>query len=105
MDGAYFLYHSIGMYPGKASDLAAAMAGFAAVWGKADDAQWGAVLPLRHRFIDRWRGILNAAPGTVTATEHVTAAFHAVLAALPESVIQSVTLKVSTQGGVKITDS
>lgn len=27
------------------------------------------------------------------------------LAALPESVIQSVTLKVSTQGGVKITDS
>ncbi len=84
MDGAYFLYHSIGMYPGKARDLAAAMADFAGVWGKADDAQWGHVLPLRQRFIDRWRGIYNAAPGTVTTTEHVTAAFHAVLTALPE---------------------
>ncbi len=45
MNGAYFLYHSIGMYPGKVADMAAAMAGFAAVWGTADDAQWGTVLP------------------------------------------------------------
>ncbi len=83
MDGAYFLYHSIGMYPGKARDLAAAMADFALVWGTANDAQWGHVLPLRQRFIDRWRGILNAAPGTVTTCESVTAAVHAILTALP----------------------
>ncbi len=41
MNGAYFLYHSIGMYPGKARDMAAAMADFALLWGTADDAQWG----------------------------------------------------------------
>ena len=88
MDGAYFLYHSIGMYPGKTRDLTAAMAGFAEVWGRADDAQWSYVLPLRDQFIDRWRAILNADPGTVTACENVTAAFHAVLSALPQGHLQ-----------------
>jgi len=83
MDNGYFLYHSIGMYPGKAADLAAAMAAMAEVWGRADDAQWGYVLPLRDRFIGCWQAILNAGPGTVTACENVTAAFHAVLSALP----------------------
>ena len=84
MDGAYFLYHSIGMYPGKARDLATAMAGFAEVWGGVNDAQWGHVLPLRQRFVERWQSILNAAPGSVTTCESVTAGFHAVLSALPE---------------------
>ncbi|MFL9503894.1 aminotransferase class V-fold PLP-dependent enzyme, partial [Rhodopseudomonas palustris] len=84
MDGAYFLYHSIGMYPGKGADLAAALSDFAAVWGRADDAQWGWVLPRRQRFIDRWRAILNAPPGSVTTCENVTSGFHALLAALPE---------------------
>ena len=37
MSETYFLYHSIGMYPGKARDLAGAMAEFAFVWGKPDD--------------------------------------------------------------------
>ncbi|PTE15367.1 aminotransferase class V-fold PLP-dependent enzyme [Pseudogemmobacter blasticus] len=84
MDGAYFLYHSIGMYPGKSADLAAALSDFAAVWGRADDVQWGWVLPRRQRFIDRWRAILNAPPGSVTTCENVTSGFHALLAALPE---------------------
>ena len=52
MTDAYFLYHSIGMYPGKDADLARALSDFAGVWGKADDSQWGYVLPLRARFID-----------------------------------------------------
>lgn len=39
MTNAYFLYHSIGMYRGKDGDLAAAMTGFADVWGRADDGQ------------------------------------------------------------------
>jgi selenocysteine lyase/cysteine desulfurase len=83
MSEAYFLYHSIGQYPGKASDLAGAMAEFAMVWSAGDDGQWGHVLGLRGRFIDRWRGILNAGPGTVTTFENVTAGFHALLTALP----------------------
>lgn len=84
MQESYFLYHSIGMYPGKEADLARALADFAAVWGKPDDSQWATVLPLRQRFIDRWRAILNAAPGTVTTFENVTAAFHSLLLSLPE---------------------
>lgn len=83
-DGSrYFLYHSIGQYPGKADDLARAMTDFAGVWGRADDGQWSAVLGLRQRFIDRWRGILNAAPGSVTTAESVTAAVSSLITALP----------------------
>ena len=84
MTDAYFLYHSIGMYPGKAEDMATALTRFAHVWGQPDDAQWGYVLPLRARFIDRWRAILNAAPDSVTTFESVTQAFHALLQSLPE---------------------
>lgn len=84
-DGAaYFLYHSIGIYPGKARDLAAAMAEFAAAWGAGDDGQWGRVLPLRQRFIDRWRALIDAPEGTLTTAENVTAAFHALVTALPQ---------------------
>ena len=80
---SYFLYHSIGLYPGKASDLAAAMAGFAVVWGAGDDGQWDYVLPRRQRFIERWRGLLGAAPGTVTTVENVTSGLHGLMTALP----------------------
>jgi kynureninase len=83
MPQAYFLYHSIGIYPSKAADLAAAMAEFGQVWGRPNDAQWAYVLGKREEFLARWRGILNAAPQTVTATENVTSGFHALLAALP----------------------
>jgi kynureninase len=84
MSDSYFLYHSIGQYPGKARDMAAAMAEFAVVWGTGDDGQWAYVLDRRQRFIDRWRGILNAAPGSVTTFENVTSAFHSLLVSLPE---------------------
>lgn len=83
MSDAYFLYHSIGMYPGKARDIAAAMADFAVVWGTADDGQWADVLTKRARFIDRWRSILKAAPDTVTTLESVTQAFHSLVQSLP----------------------
>ncbi|MCY1125548.1 aminotransferase class V-fold PLP-dependent enzyme [Frigidibacter sp. RF13] len=83
-DGSrYFLYHSIGQYQGKSADLTRAMAEFAAVWGRADDGQWPAVLGLRQRFIDRWRGILNAPEGSVTTAESVTAAVSQLITALP----------------------
>lgn len=84
MSDAYFLYHSIGMYPGKEADLARALTDFAQVWAGHDDSQWGYVLPLRGRFIDRWRAILNAGPDTVTTFENVTSAFHSLLQSLPK---------------------
>ena len=80
---SYFLYHSIGQYPGKAREIAGAMAEFAVTWSAPDDGQWGQVLGRRQRFIDLWRGILKAAPGSVTTFENVTGAFHAVLTSLP----------------------
>ncbi len=83
MSDSYFLYHSIGIYPGKARDLAGAMAEFAFVWGRPDDAQWAYALGMRHSYIDRWRAILNAPPHSLTTTESVTGAFHALLASLP----------------------
>ena len=91
---SYFLYHSIGQYPGKARDIAGAMAEFATTWAAPDDQQWGQVLGRRQRFIDLWRAILNAAPGSVTTFENVTGAFHAVLTALPKGHLRGRTVLV-----------
>lgn len=85
---AYFLYHSIGQYPGKAAEQAAAMAEFAQVWGAADDAQWPYALGKRAGFIDRWRAILNAPEGSLTTTESVTTGVHALFSALPRDTLQ-----------------
>ena len=88
MGDSYFLYHSIGMYPGKDADLARALGEFAAIWGRPDDGQWGAVLPLGQRFLDRWQAILNAPEGSLTHAESVTAATHALLTALPQGTLR-----------------
>ena len=88
MQDAYFLYHSIGQYPGKAQDLARAMTEFAEVWSAPDDAQWGWVLPKRAQFVDRWRAILNAPDHSVTTCESVTAGLHMLLTALPPDTLR-----------------
>lgn len=95
MSDAYFLYHSIGMYPGKDRDLAQAMAEFAETWGRADDGQWGWVLPRRQRFIDRWRGILNAPEGSVTTCDSVTQGFHMLIESLPDGMLRGRTVLVA----------
>jgi kynureninase len=95
MSDAYFLYHSIGMYPGKDQDLAQAMTDFAQVWGRPDDAQWGWVLPRRQRFIDRWRAILKAPEGSVTTCDSVTQGLHALVEALPEPTLKGRTVLVA----------
>lgn len=88
-DGSgYFLYHSIGQYPGKAGDIAAAMAKFAAVWGANDDAQWAYALGKRADFITRWRGIINAPEGSVTTCENVTSGLHMLITALPDGALR-----------------
>lgn len=88
MSETYFLYHSIGMYPGKDRDLAGALAEFAFVWGKPDDGQWAYALGARQRFIDRWRAILKAPTHSLTTTENVTASLHTLLASLPQGHLQ-----------------
>lgn len=92
---AYFLYHSIGLYPGKARDIALAMAEFAQVWGRADDAQWAFLLDRRQKFIDRWRAILKAPPGSVTTCESVTQGLHMILSALPAAHLKGRTVLVA----------
>jgi selenocysteine lyase/cysteine desulfurase len=84
-DGSgYFLYHSIGQYPGKTEALSGAMEAFAQVWGANDDGQWAYALSQRARFIDRWRAIIGAPEGSVTTCESVTQGMHMLLTALPK---------------------
>ena len=83
MQDSYFLYHSIGQYPGKAEDLAHAMTEFAAVWAAPDDAQWGYLLGKRASFIEHWRGIIGAPEGSLTTCENVTQGLHMLMTALP----------------------
>ena len=82
-DPAYFLYHSIGQYPGKAADMAAALGGFAQTWGAPDDAQWPKVLQERETFLTLWRELIDAPEGTLTSAENVTTALFSILGGLP----------------------
>ncbi len=84
-DGSgYFLYHSIGMFPGKARQVAGAVAAVAQIWGAPDDAQWPRSLEIRARFLERWREVIHAPAGTLTAAENVTTALYSVVGALPD---------------------
>lgn len=83
-DPAYFLYHSIGLYPGKAEEMAAALADFSATWGAMDDAQWPKVLERRREFLDLWRALIDAPEGSLTSAENVTTALFSVLGGLPK---------------------
>ncbi|WP_432817457.1 aminotransferase class V-fold PLP-dependent enzyme [Sulfitobacter sp. JB4-11] len=82
-DPAYFLYHSIGLYPDKAAEMATALAQFAQDWSAVDDAQWPNVLAARAEFLDLWRGLIDAPEGTLTSAENVTTALFSVLGGLP----------------------
>ncbi|MGB3244598.1 MAG: aminotransferase class V-fold PLP-dependent enzyme [Sulfitobacter sp.] len=82
-DPAYFLYHSIGQYPGKAADMATAFATFSDVWGAMDDEQWPKVLEERAVFLDLWRALIDAPDGTLTSAENVTTAMFSILGGLP----------------------
>lgn len=85
---AYFLYHSIGQYDGKARDSLAALSDFTSVWGANDDEQWGMALGVRQKFIDGWRRLIKAPPGTLTTTENVTAALHSLIGGLPDKILR-----------------
>lgn len=82
-DPGYFLSHSIGLYPGKAQEMADATAAFATVWGASDDAHWPTILSARAEFVHLWERLIGAPDGSLTSAESVTAGLHQVLCALP----------------------
>lgn len=85
-DGSgYFLYHSIGMFPGKGAVIGRALADFSSAWGKPDDSQWPVALQARGQFIDSWRALINAPAGTLTHAENVTSALYTLINSLPEA--------------------
>jgi len=85
---SYFLYHSIGQYPGKEAELAAAMTELGAVWSASDDRQWPYLLGKRAEFIDLWCKLLDAPAGSATTCENVTQGVHMFLTALPDGVLR-----------------
>ena len=86
--GGYFLYHSIGIFPGKAERVAAATTEFATRWGTPDDAQWAYSLDVRQRFLERWTRLIEAPPGTLTTSENVTTALYSVIGSLPRGYLE-----------------
>lgn len=87
-DPAYFLYHSIGQYPGRAEEMAAALSGFAQTWAAWDGGQWGHVLGARGEFLDLWGTLIEAPAGTLAPAENVTVALYSVLTALPDATLR-----------------
>jgi kynureninase len=95
-DGSgYMLYHSVGQYAGKAHSMAAAMAEFANNWSSIEGGHWPYALGQVQHFLARWRDLIDAPAHTVTTAENVTAAFSAVLNALPESYLKGRTVLVA----------
>ena len=83
-DGSgYFLYHSIGMFPGKAECIRAALADLGNLWGTPHDAQWEQSLRVRRQFLERWSELINAPAGTMTTAENVTTALYSIIGSLP----------------------
>jgi selenocysteine lyase/cysteine desulfurase len=80
----YFLYHSIGMFPGKAERVASALAELGRIWGTANDAQWERSLAIRNQFLARWCGLIGAPAGTMTTAENVTTALYSLVGSLPD---------------------
>lgn len=79
----YFLYHSIGTFPGKAQAVSASLSSFARLWSAEDDSQWPAALQQRQMFIAAWESLIEAPGGTLTTSENVTTALYSLLGSLP----------------------
>ncbi|MBG6160290.1 selenocysteine lyase/cysteine desulfurase [Labrenzia sp. EL_159] len=91
----YFLYHSIGQYPGKEADLSKAMAELASVWSAPDDQQWSYMLGKRAEFIDLWRALIGAPERSTTTCENVTQGVHMLLTSLPADRLRGRTVLVA----------
>jgi selenocysteine lyase/cysteine desulfurase len=80
----YFLYHSIGMFKGKAERISEALARVATLWGTPNDAQWPRSLEIRQQFLARWSDLIGAPSGTMTTAENVTTALYSIVGGLPD---------------------
>ncbi|WP_435170641.1 aminotransferase class V-fold PLP-dependent enzyme [Falsirhodobacter sp. 1013] len=80
----YFLYHSIGTFPGKTQAVDAALGAFTAQWCAEDDSQWPDALQRRGRFIDGWTQLIGAPAGSLTLAESVTGALYTLMRGLSE---------------------
>jgi len=85
--GGYFLYHSIGTFPGKAKAVSQELSSFAEVWSAENDGQWPAALQQRQAFISAWERLIAAPAGSLTTTENVTSGLYTMLGALPEGTL------------------
>lgn len=79
----YFLYHSIGTYPGKSEQMADELGRFSKMWSAEDDGQWPAALQARHRFVESWSRLIDAPASSLTTTENVTTALYSIIGSLP----------------------
>jgi selenocysteine lyase/cysteine desulfurase len=84
MDHAYFLYHSIGLYPGKAADMGAALSAFAELWSAPDDSQWPRALAAREEYLALWRDLIGAPDGSLTSAENVTTGLFSVVGGIAD---------------------
>jgi selenocysteine lyase/cysteine desulfurase len=84
----YFLYHSIGTFPGKSRAMSEALANFSVVWSAEDDGQWPAALAARQTFIEHWERCISAPRGTLTTAENVTSALYSLIGSLPPSYLK-----------------
>lgn len=87
-DAAYFLYHSIGLYPGKAAEMHEAFSAFSDAWAAPDDSQWPRVLAARAEFLELWCRLIEAPDGSLTTAENVTAALYSILGGLPREYLR-----------------
>ena len=88
-DGSgYFLYHSVGMFPGKAGKLRDALTEIGQLWGTPHDAQWERSLEIKRQFLARWSALIGAPDGTMTTAENVTTALYSVIGSLPDRVLK-----------------
>jgi kynureninase len=71
------------MFPGKEAAIAEGLRKYAQLWSTPDDSQWPQALAIREQFIERWRKLINAQPGTLTTAENVTTALYSLIGSLP----------------------
>jgi selenocysteine lyase/cysteine desulfurase len=85
----YFLYHSIGTFPGKALAMTQALGQFSDAWSAEDDAQWPYALSARQAFIEAWQRLIDAPAGSLTTAENVTTALFSLIGGLPEGTLRN----------------
>jgi selenocysteine lyase/cysteine desulfurase len=84
----YFLYHSIGTFPGKAEKVKTALERYSDIWSAENDEQWPEMLAQRGHFIQSWERLIGAPAGTMTTAENVTLALYSLIGALPEELLR-----------------